>query len=298
MSGRGLYVGVLAFCGLSWGSTQALGKIAVSTGHAPFGLLFWNFLFGAALMGGLTALRGRGLVLTRRSLAFGLVVALVGSLVPGATFFLSIARLPAGVMSVLISSVPLLAFPIALALGQDRFSALRLLGLLAGALAVVLLAAPGAGLPDPAMAAFLPLALVGPLCYAIESNFVARFGMAGQDPLQAMALVCLIGAALALPLAALPGQWVDLARPWGAAEAALLAGAAVNATAYAAYVWLAARAGATFASQTSYVVTVSGVAWAAALLGESPSPFLLLALALMLLGLALVQPREARPEPA
>ncbi len=298
MRGRGFLLAVLAFCGLSWGSTQSLGKIAVSTGHGPFGLLFWQLLLGATLMSGLTALRGRGLVLTRAALTFGLVVAVVGTLIPGTTFYLSVARLPAGVMSVLISCVPLLAFPIALALGQDRFSATRLLGLLCGAAAVLLLAAPGASLPDPAAAAFLPVALVGPLCYAVENNVVARFGMAGQDPLQAMALVSLFGAALALPLALATGQWVDLTARWGAAEWAFLAGSVAHVVTYAIFVWLAAAAGATFASQTSYVVTASGLVWAAALLGESPSPYLLLALALMLGGIALVQPRPTHPETA
>jgi drug/metabolite transporter (DMT)-like permease len=62
--------------------------------------------------------------------------------------------------------------------------------------------------------------------------------------------------------------------------------------AYSSYVWLAARAGAVFASQTSYIVTGTGVLWAMVLLNETYSAFVWGALALMLLGLALVQPRE------
>ena len=286
---------MLAGCGLAWGSTQSLGKIAVSTGHGHFGLLFWQLAIGALLMGALMALRRRPVVLTRRALTFGVVVAVVGTLIPGTVFYISVARLPAGIMSILISAVPILAFPIALALGQDRVSAGRLAGLLCGLMGVVLIALPGASLPSAAMAAWVPFALIGPLFYAMESNFVGRFGMAGMDPAQAMFLASLIGAALALPLALGTGQWVDLLAPWGAAEWALLAGAVVHVLTYAAFVWLAANAGSVFASQCSYIVTASGLVWAAMLLGESVSPVVLAALALMLGGLFLVSPRERAP---
>ena len=60
---------------------------------------------------------------------------------------------------------------------------------------------------------------------------------------------------------------------------------------YTSYVWLASRAGAVFASQTSYIVTASGVFWAMVLLGERFSPWVWAAAALMFAGLSLVQPR-------
>ncbi|MGL6209808.1 MAG: EamA/RhaT family transporter, partial [Paracoccaceae bacterium] len=69
---------------------------------------------------------------------------------------------------------------------------------------------------------------------------------------------------------------------------------AMHALLYAGYVGLAARAGAVFASQTSYIVTASGVFWAMILLGERFSPFVWAAMAVMLVGLALVQPRDGR----
>jgi drug/metabolite transporter (DMT)-like permease len=71
----------------------------------------------------------------------------------------------------------------------------------------------------------------------------------------------------------------------------------VHALVYAAYVWLAARAGAVFATQTAYFVTGSGVLWAMLLLGERFSAWVWAALVVMLLGLFLVQPRE-RSRPA
>jgi drug/metabolite transporter (DMT)-like permease len=51
------------------------------------------------------------------------------------------------------------------------------------------------------------------------------------------------------------------------------------------------RAGPVFAAQVSYLVTLFGVTWAMLFLGEGYSALVLAALALMLAGLALVQPR-------
>ena len=288
-----LLIGVLVGCGLAWGSTQSLGKVATSTGHPPLGLLFWQFVIGLGLMGAAMVVRRTPFVLTRRSLAFGVVVALVGSVLPGITFWTSVARLPAGVMSLIIATVPMMAFGLALLLGQDRLTLGRLGGVLAGLAGVLLIALPEASLPEAGQAAFLPLALLGPFLYACETNFVQRFGMAGMDPFQAMALVSGIGALVALPLALGSGQWVDPVGAWGVAEGAFVAGSVTHVVTYAAFVWLAANAGSTFASQCSYVVTASGLVWAAALLGERVPPTVGLALLCLLAGLALVRPREA-----
>lgn len=293
MTQRPLYLAVLVLLGAGWGLTQPLGKMAVSGGHRPLGLIFWQLVIAILVLGILCLLRGRRPVLRRDALRFYLVVAICGTLVPGVTFYTSIARLPAGVMSILVSTVPLMAFPIALALGADRFSAVRLLGLGLGLAGVVIVAVPGVGVPDAAMVAFVPLALLGPLFYAIEGNFVARWGMAGLDPVQAMFGAVCIGAAMAMPLAILSGQWIDPRAPWGLPELALTLSATVNALVYSGYVWLAMRAGAVFAGQVAYLVTAAGVVWAMLLLGERFSPAVWLALAVMFAGVSLVRPRAA-----
>jgi drug/metabolite transporter (DMT)-like permease len=103
-----------------------------------------------------------------------------------------------------------------------------------------------------------------------------------------------VGMALSLPVALGTGQMFNLMGiGWGRAEWALIISSAVHAVIYATYVWLAARAGAVFASQVSYLVTATGVFWAMLLLGERFSPWVWLALVVMLSGVALVQPRKS-----
>jgi drug/metabolite transporter (DMT)-like permease len=290
-SGRLGLVAVLLALGIGWGSTQSLGKLAVSSGHQHFGLIFWQLVIGAMVLGSVNLLRRKSFAITRAGLRFAVVIALIGTLIPNSTFYMSVAHLPGGVMSILISTVPLLSLPLALALGMDRFSALRLLGLCCGVLGVALIALPQTSLPSPDMVAWLPVALIGPLFYAMEGNYVAKWGTAGLDAVQAMFWASSVGALMALPLTLWSGQWISPLPPYGVPELALIASSCVHALVYAGYVWLAARAGAVFATQVAYVVTGSGVLWAMLLLGERFSGWVWAALVVMLLGLFLVQPR-------
>ncbi len=291
MNQRYLYPATLLAMGLGWGLTQPLGKIAASTGHAPFGLIFWQLVVCTFVLGALTLIRGKGLSTRPAALRFYVVVAVLGTLVPNATFYISVTRLPSGIMSILISMVPLVAFPMAMVLGMDQFSPRRLGGLALGLVGVLLIALPSASLPDPAMAAFLPLAMVGPLFYAMESTYVARVGTVGMDAVQAMFGASLVGLFLCVPIMLMLGHWFAMPMPPGRAEWALIASSALHALLYASFVWLAAHAGAVFASQSSYIVTASGVVWAMVILGERFSPWVWAAAAVMLAGLTLVQPR-------
>ena len=291
MTARVGYIAMLVAMGLGWGATQPMGKIAVSTGHRQFGLIFWQLVVGVLLLGAILIVQRKTIPVTKDTLGFAVIIALIGTIIPNSTFYYSVVHLPSGIMSILISTVPLMAFPVAMMLGMDRFSAGRLVGILFGLAGVALIALPSAGLPDAGMAAYLPIAMIGPLFYAVEGNYVAKFGTAGMDAVQAMCLASIIGAVIMLPVAVGSGQWIDPTAPWGRAEWALVLGSAVHTMCYCAYVWLAGRAGAVFAAQCSYIVTGTGVIWAMLILGERFSGWVWAALAVMLLGLFLVQPR-------
>lgn len=288
----GRLIALLCLAGVGWGATQPLSKIAVSTGHLPFGLIFWQLVIGAVALGLVQLVRRRPLPLGGPQLRVMLLIALIGTVLPNSASYRAAIHLPSGIISILLSLIPMLAFPIALALGNDRFRWGRLLGLVLGFSAVVLIAAPDAALPDPAMVLFLPIGLIAPLFYAMEGNIVDRWGTASLGPMQLLFGASVIGAVIALPLALSTGQFISPFRPYGAPEWALIAASVIHVIVYTLYVWLVARAGAVFAAQVSYIVTGSGVVWAMLILGERYSGWVWAALALMMAGLALVQPRK------
>ena len=293
------YVLILVMCGAAWGLGQPFAKIAVSEGYRHFGIIFWQFAIAAALLGAINVARGGRVPVSPRHVAFYTIIALIGTLLPNSASYTAAIHLPSGILSIVLSLIPMLAFPIALAWGLDRFSARRLIGLLLGLAAIVLIAAPDTSLPDRSMVWWLPLALVAPLFYAVEGNFVARYGTEGLDAVQVLLGASLVGMIFAAPLAAMTGQFISPLPPWGAPDLAIVASSVAHALAYTAYVWLVTRAGSVFAAQVSYLVTGFGILWAKLILGENYSPWVWAALVLMMAGLFLVQPRKPpAPVPA
>ena len=288
---RWLLIAALVLMGAGWGLTQPLMKITVDAGYQPFGIVFWQMTIGAL---GLALWRFRQLSqirISRGAVAIWLFVALVGTIVPNSASYRALFHLPSGLMSILISTVPILAFPIAMVLGSDRFSWRRMAGLVVGLAGVGLIVLPEASLPERAMLAFVPLALVAPLCYAFEGNVVARFGTAGLGPITVLLGASALGAVIALPLALASGQFFMLRPPFVLADVTLLASSLIHVVVYAGYVWMVRQAGAVFAGQIAYLVTATGVLWAILILNESYSGWVWAAMALMLLGMTLVKPR-------
>jgi drug/metabolite transporter (DMT)-like permease len=166
------------------------------------------------------------------------------------------------------------------------------MGLLAGLGGVMLLVLPRASLPDPGMLPWMALTLVAVFCYAFEGNYVAKWGTRGLDAIQVLFGASLVGALLALPLALGTGQFISPLRSYGAPEWSLIAASLIHVVVYTVYVWLVGRAGPVFTAQVGYLVTGFGVVWAMLILDESYSPYFWAAVALIFLGVSLVQPRR------
>ncbi|MFN3936587.1 MAG: DMT family transporter [Gemmobacter sp.] len=284
-----LSFGALVVFGAGWGLGAPLTKIVVSEGYGGFGVVFWWQVLGLVSVALVAAFRGRGLVLTLPALRLYAVIALTGAVIPNYTSLLAAQTLPAGILSLVISTTPLLVFALGLLLERERLDPLRILGLALGLSAMAFVALPETSLPERAMLAALPIALVTPMCYAIESHSVAGYADLGLDPVQALLGAFLFGTLLTLPLALASGTFIVPAATRG--QAAMAVGAVLNAGIYVGYVWLVGRAGPTFAAQVSYLVTAFGLVWAMLLLGERFSGWVWLAFVLLMAGIALVQPR-------
>jgi drug/metabolite transporter (DMT)-like permease len=282
---------VLIALGFIWGSTVPLTKIAVATGHQPLGLIFWQLVIVASALSLISLARRVGPLLTRRTLSYFVVIALLGAVVPNSFSYLAAVHLPAGILGIVIASVPIFSLGIALGLGLERATLSRGLGVLLGLAAVILLLAPQSSLPEPEKAVFVLVALIAPLCYGAEGNFVASRAPPNMDPVVTLLGASSVGIVIAGPLAVLTGSWVDPFIPWRSSEWALLASSLCHVVAYTGYIWLVGISGAVFASQVSYVVTVTAVFLSSLILNESYSAWVWSALVLMIAGLALVQPR-------
>ena len=284
--------GALVLMGAIWGAVFPITKIAVSTGYKPFGIMAWQMVIGITLSVIILLLRGKRPHFRREHLVIYIGVALLGSVLPNYFSYTASAELPAGIISIVIALVPLFSMPIALAMGFEKFSTIRLLGALSGAAAIALLIGPEASLPDASKYGFVLLMAVAPLLYGMEGNFLTYMGDRGLDAVQVLYGATVVGIICAVPLSLVSGQSITPFQPWSAPIWAIVAGASLNWAAYVGYVWLIRRAGPVFSSQVAYLVTGWGVLISMVFLGERYSVWVWAAMGLMLVGITLVRPRK------
>lgn len=290
VSTRGLVL-VLIVMGAGWGLCMPLTKVAVSGPVPVLSVIVWQSAIGAVLLTGFQLLRGKPMPFRARNLKYYAGMAMVGTVMPDAASYSAATVLPAGIVSILLSTIPMIAFPVALAFGLERFEIRRMIGLGFGLVGVLLITLPDASLPERAMLLFVPLALIAPILYGFEGNLVAKYGTGGVDPITFTAGMAALAFCMTLPVAI--GAGVPLLPRIAVEEGAMALVALLHAFIYASYFWMVGRAGAVFAAQVSYLVTGFGVLWSMVLLGERFAPTVWAAMFMMFLGLALVQPRPA-----
>lgn len=285
----------LLLIGLGWGSTQVFSKIIVNAGHHPVGISITGTVIGALVLAGLILARGQRLPLSRRHMIFYAICGITGTALPHVLSFTAMQELPVGVMSIVISIVPITTYLTAMVLRMEAMQPMRMIGLLCGTIAVLFLVVPDASLPRPDQAIWIALPVLISLCYTIENIYISKSQPQDIDPMQTMCGLFWAGSILLIPAAIWSGEVMALGR-FDLAEISLIIMTLLHIGAYGGFVWLIARAGPVFAAQVAYIVTIAGVMMGIVIFAEQNSTWVWLSLVLMMVGLALVQPRDRQSD--
>lgn len=273
--------------GAIWGGSFLFMRIAAAD-FGPFALVETRIVLGAAiLMPFLWRER------TRLTLAHWRRLALVGALnsaIPFSLFAWGAERAPAGIGAIANSMTVLFVALIAFVLYGERIGTRRAFALLTGFAGVVVLMSGKTAGDNIALAA-----LAGTLAsflYGFAVNFTKRW-LADLPPLAAVAGTLSCAALMVAPFAA--ATWPTHAPPllsWGSAIAL---GVLCTGTAYALFFRLIQRVSAPRAATCNYLIPVFGVLWGWLLLGETPTPTMLVSGALILGSVIVSQREPARP---
>ncbi|MDP7064963.1 MAG: DMT family transporter [Arenicellales bacterium] len=289
---------LLGFMGILWGLSFSLAKMSTEGGAHPLGINYWCCLVGAAVLISGSIILRRPLPLRRDVLIVCTVCGVLGSVIPGTAYFYAASRLSPGVLSITIATVPLMTFLAAAILGVERVSTARLLGVFLGILSIGLLIGPSTSLPDRSAVPWVLLAVGSALCYTAENLFVAMRMPTDVNVYTLVGGMFLVATIIMTPLVIITGTFEPLPWPWGRSEWAILGMAAITVSAYGMFLYLVIYAGPVFASQTAYVVTLSGVLWGIMIFNDEHSLWVWLSLGVMMLALALVTPRKDNSQPA
>ncbi len=288
---------LLVFAGVVWGLTFSLAKIATESGAHPLGLTFWQAAIGAGLLIVYNLVKSQRLPLDRPHLWFYLACGLMGTVIPSTLYFYAAPNLPAGVLSITITTTPLFTFAAALFFGLEKLAVLRILGVGLGIVAVIMLVAPDTSLPDPGAAPWVLVAVAAALCYVAENMIIALRLPSTTTAGMALTGMLTVAALVLAPVLVVTDTFVPITLSADAVNLSIIGMAIINVVAYGLFVYLVAVAGPVFASQMGYWVTVSGIAWGMVIFNEQHSLWIWGSVMVMFLGLALVQPRGARGKP-
>ncbi|MBM3517219.1 MAG: DMT family transporter [Alphaproteobacteria bacterium] len=284
--------------GTMFGGLLSVNRVAATGGVPTLGYAFWQaFAAGAILLAAGLAL-GRAPSLRMAHLRFYVATGTLAFAGPFVVLAYVAPRLPAGVVTLVITLTPALTYVTALAIGSERWRAPSLIGLALGLAGIALVIIPGGGLPAPDMAGWVLVALIVPVTSALSNVVAERFRPPRSSSLALAGGMLSAGAVALFPVMLASGETYLFPARFEAHDWAVVIAIAINAANFILFFEIVRRAGAVFFSQFNYVAVVAGIIWGMLLFEERHSGWLWAALALMLAGLALVNRGAAHPAPA
>jgi len=279
--------------GVSWGLSFSLGKIAVESGGAPLGIALFQAMFSAIILLVITLVRRKPILELREHLGLITIIGVLGSVLPGSLFYYSASHVQAGVLSITIALIPLMTYGASVPLGMEKFSVKRFAGLLCGIVAIALIALPQNSLPDRAAIPWILLACVSSLSYSGENLVLAARSVTRIGPIRMSMGMNMMASLMLFPIASWNDSLLVFSYPFGSMEYSVIGLSLISVVAYTMFVMSVGMFGPVFASQTGYLVTLSGVFWGMYIFDETHSYWVWMALGLMMIGLTLVTPQNS-----
>ncbi len=267
--------------------------VALEQPH-PIGTAFWVNIVCGVLCIGVGAVRGKLFRLNAKLIVVFAAWGILGTLIGEVFIFWAAEQLEAWIISLVVVTEGFMAFLLAMVFRIEQPSLRRFLGFVIGVVGVFVLMSVTQNLEGEARWTWILVAAMGPLGYALRGLMLAQYLPEELDRITAAGYSGFAAAIILLPLIVIFDDYYPLKFGSGfdkVTMVVLLMGL-ISAVTCSLRVILIKYLGAVFASQSSIVVTVCGIAWGALLLGERLPGIAWLALLLMLCGLFLVGPRR------
>jgi len=290
-------LGMLFLVSIAFAMTFVFNRLATTNGVPLIPYVSWQALGGALILLITCGVRGEFPKLSPKYFRVYFLTGMFNVCLPIFVLSLVAPRVPSGILSLGLMLIPLMIYAFALLLGMDRFSWVRLIGILLGLAGVLLVLLPKASLPSRDMVEWVVLGLVAPLCYALGVILMAWLEAPAAKSLQ---LACGLLIAAALTMAAVMAgmrDWWFFDGRFATGHWAVIGAMANQAVMLVLVFEIIKRAGPVFFSTSNYIATLVGVGLGIFFFGDSHSLWIWAALLLMFIGLFCVNfiaPSERR----
>lgn len=283
--------GMVVLLGAMWGLAFSLAKISRTNGVPPLGHAFWQASGAGVILLVVCWARGNLPRLSAAHIRYYLFAGLVGFAIPNASMVFTLNYVPAGVMAVLITTVPVLTYILAISFRMERFALVRAVGVGFGLAGAMLILLPSTSLPDPAMAAYAAIGLITPVTYAIGNIGMAHWrpqGPGGHSLSMACGMTVTAGIGLGIAMLVADHGYVLGQDGWQLRDTAISGQILITAVAFGIFFELLRMVGPVVAGAVGFAVTCFGILWGMAIFGETHSLWIWGAVVLVLIGLGLV----------
>lgn len=286
---------VLTATALIWASLHSVGKLALAE-VSPTDLAFARVGFAGPFLLGICLVTGRGsrlrTILTPSGLLIAVALGATGFVASSLLSMHGLARIPAGVNSMLANASPLMMAFASLLLIREGSALRTLVGIVVGFVGVAIVASRGGAdtsALDPLGIAF---SLSGAACWAAYTALSRRL-MVGHDTIAMGAVVTLVAT---IPLGIVVGLDEGFGRLVGASASThailLWSGVVGTAGTFTAWVYALRRIPAARVASFQYLVPLFALILAFAILGEQPTPLVVVGALLIVGGVATANARR------
>lgn len=283
---------ILLILGAIWGSGYSIAKFAMQNGVPPIGYAFWQSLGPAILVSLFTLRNHHRIKFNRQHIVFYAISGLLGIAIPNTNMYFIASHLPAGILAVIVNTVPIITYPLALLVGQEKFKASRLIAVLVGFFGILFIVLPHKSLPDIAMIPWALMALISPLSFAICALYINRFRPSDCSALTASQGMLICSSLFLIPLTVSAHAFYPLLPPFSTAQWIVILEILLSSIGYILFFALLKKAGPVYYSMVGGVVTITGLIWAGFIFHEVPNFWNTIAVLLILSAIGLITWRQ------
>lgn len=252
---------LLVLLGFIWGSGYTLAKFAVTHGVPPMGYAFWQSLGPALLVTLFVVLSKERFAWDREHIRYYAVTGLLGIALPNTNMYIVAAHLPAGLLAIIVNTVPILTYPLALLWQLERFKFLRFIGVLIGFAGILCIVLPSTGVAIvTAGQGWACLALLSPLSFSLAALYIHKKRPPQTSAISLTAGMLIFSTLLLIPLMLLSHSFYPLVR-LQAAEWVIILEIVLSTIGYILFFILIRRAGAVYYSLVGGIVALTGLFW-------------------------------------
>ncbi len=285
---------LLLLLGFIWGTGYSIARFAMTNGVPPLGYSFWQSLGPAIFLTLITTRNNPPLKISTPYLRYYLICGLTGIVIPNTNMYFASPHLPAGLLSVIVNIVPIIAYPLALMARVETFNWTRLMGIATALLGLSLIVLPKASLPSEAMIPWVFMVLLTPLSFAFCAVYIARFRPLNSNSISVSAGTLICSSLILFPFVLSTHSFYLPHLPFTTADWVILLEILLSSMGYILFFQLIKIAGPVYYSLVDTIVSLTGLMWGYLIFQEKLNAWTSSAVLLILMALILVTMQQRK----